>query len=251
MPDITDPKQLSDPARRALADLILALADTKRWLGIRYAEWCDSAPALEAAVAASAMAQDELGHSRALLPLLQDFPEIDPGIPNEAPRETYSSIAYLDQPFSTWNTFVVANLLLGEALTIALEAARQSSYVPLRTRAGKILEEERFHWLHGEGWFKRLAADPKDAERVELAQRVEEMLPHALCWFGRDETNALMHEKILDASADELRARFLTQVAPLIAKSQAASLVKNENGHWLYCGTLPWNKFDAATRRIE
>lgn len=250
MTDISDPKQLPDSARRALADFILALADTKRWLGIRYAEWCDSAPALEAAVAASAMAQDELGHSRALLPLLKDFPEVDPGIPGEAPREKYSAIAYLDQPFSTWNTFVVANLLLGGALTIALEAARQSSYVPLRTRAGKILEEERFHWMHGEGWFKRLAADPKDAERIELAQRVEKMLPHALCWFGRAETDTLVHEKILDAGADELRVRFLSRTAPLIAKTKAAELVKMENGHWQYCQPLLWDHFDAITRRL-
>ena len=249
MTDITDPKQISDQSRRALANFILALADTKRWLGIRYAEWCDSAPALEAAVAASAMAQDELGHSRALLPLLKDFPDVDPGIPNEAPREKFSSIAYLDQPFSTWHTFVAANLLLGGALTIALEAARESRFVPLRTRAGKILEEERFHWMHGEGWFKRLAADPK--ESIELAQRVDEMMPHALCWLGRAETNALVDEKILDASADELRARFLDQVAPLIAKTKAADLVKNENAHWQYCRALPWSVFDTVTRRIE
>lgn len=238
MTDLTDPKQLPAPARHALANFILALADTKRWLGMRYAEWCDSAPALEAAVAASAMAQDELGHARALLPLLKDFPEVDPGIAGEAPREKFSSIAYLDQPFSTWNTFVAANVLLGEALTIALEAARQSSFIPLRTRAVKILEEERFHWLHGEGWFKRLAIDPK--ESIELAQRVDEMLPHALCWFGRDETDALAAEKILDARADELRARYLARVTPLIAKTNAAALAR----------ALPWDKFDATARRI-
>ena len=249
MADITDPKQLSDEARHALANFILALADTKRWLGIRYAEWCDSAPALEAAVAASAMAQDELGHSRALLPLLKDFPQVDQGIPNEAPREKFSSIAYLDKSFATWHTFVAANLLLGGALTIVLEAARESSYVPLRTRAGKILEEERFHWLHGEGWFKRLAVDTK--ESIELAQRVEEILPHALCWFGRDESDVLVREKILDASVDELRARFLQRATPLIAKTPAADRVQFENGVWQYRGALPWAKFDAVTRRIE
>lgn len=247
--DITDPKQLPDSPRRALADFILALADTKRMLGIRYAEWCDGAPALEAAVAASAMAQDELGHSRALLPLLKDFAEVDPNIPDEAPREIYSSVAYLDQPFSTWQTFVAANILIGEALTIALDAARNSRYVPLRTRAVKILEEERFHWLHGEGWFKRLAVDAK--EGIELATRVEEILPQALCWFGRDETNTLAREKILDAGADELRGRFLNRVGPLVGKSQAAHLVRIENGRWQSGSGLPWARYDAVTRRVE
>src|SRR5512142_2856324 len=176
--DVSDPRQFPDDVRHALAEFILAVADTKRLLGIRYAEWSDGAPALEASVAASAMAQDELGHSRALLPLLKDFPEVDPGIPEEMPRETYSAVAFLDTPFSIWVTFVAANVLIGEALTIALEAARHSCYLPLRTRAVKILEEERFHWLHGEGWFKRLASHEK--EGAELATRTEQIMPQAL-----------------------------------------------------------------------
>ena len=244
--DIFNPNELDTAPRRALADFILALADTKRVLGIRYAEWCDGAPTLEASVAASAMAQDELGHSRALLPLLKDFSDVDPGIPDEAPREEYYAVAFLDKPFSTWTTFVAANLLIGGALTVALEAARASRYVPLRTRAGKILEEERFHWLHGEGWFKRLAADGK--ESVELATRVDEILPQALCWFGRAEDNLLARERILDAGADELRARFLNRAGALLEKSQAARL---DNGRWRYSGALPWARFDPATRRVN
>jgi 1,2-phenylacetyl-CoA epoxidase catalytic subunit len=249
MTGISNPKEFSDTPRRALADFILALADTKRFLGIRYAEWCDGAPTLEASVAASAMAQDELGHSRALLPLLKDFPEVDPAIPDEAPRGKYSAVAFLDKPFATWHTFVAANLLIGGALTIALEAARASRYVPLRTRAGKILEEERFHWMHGEGWFKRLAADGK--ESIELAARVEEILPQALCWFGRAEDDSLARENILDAGADELRARFLDRAGALLEKSRTAHLVRVENGAWRYDGALPWARFDAVTRRVN
>ncbi len=44
--------------------LVGSLADNKAALGRRYAEWAVSAPTLESAVAAAAMAQDELGHSR-------------------------------------------------------------------------------------------------------------------------------------------------------------------------------------------
>jgi phenylacetate-CoA oxygenase PaaI subunit len=249
MTGITDPKEFDAAPRAALAKFILALADTKRMLGIRYAEWCDGAPTLEASVAASAMAQDELGHSRALLPLLKDFPDVDLSIPNEAPRERYSAIAFLDQPFATWPTFVAANLLIGGALTVALEAARESRYVPLRTRAGKILEEERFHWLHGEGWFKRLAADTK--EGLDLAENVEMILPQALCWFGRAEGDWLAREKILDASAEELRAEFSSRAGALIEKSQAAQVVRRHNGTWQYVNALPWTRFDPVTRRVE
>lgn len=246
--EITNPKQFDDATRRALADFILALADTKRWLGLRYAEWSDSAPALEASVAASAMAQDELGHSRALLPMLKDFPEVDPDIPEEAPRKKYSSIAFLDTEFKTWPTFVAANALIGTALTEALESARESRYVPLKTRAVKILEEERFHWIHGEGWFKRLAVDAK--EGLELSFQIEEILPQTLCWFGHAENDPLVRDKILDANADELRSRYLTRIGPLLSKSQAAHLVKIEGGRWQFAHSLSWGRFDPATRRV-
>ena len=55
----------------AAASLVGSLADNKAALGTRYAEWAVSAPTLESAVAAAAMAQDELGHSRSTYPVLK------------------------------------------------------------------------------------------------------------------------------------------------------------------------------------
>ncbi|TMD74161.1 MAG: hypothetical protein E6I97_15840 [Chloroflexi bacterium] len=48
----------------ALFAVLSSLADNKQAVGRRYAYWCNGAPALEAAVAAAAMTQDELGHAR-------------------------------------------------------------------------------------------------------------------------------------------------------------------------------------------
>ncbi|HEV3310642.1 MAG TPA: Phenylacetic acid catabolic protein, partial [Chloroflexota bacterium] len=64
-------------ADSALFSLIQRLADNKYWLGRRYAEWCTAAPTLESAVAASAMAQDEIGHARSHYPLFRQFTGID------------------------------------------------------------------------------------------------------------------------------------------------------------------------------
>src|SRR3954471_13366011 len=54
-----------------MASLVASLADNKAALGRRYAEWAVSAPTLESAVAAAAMAQDELGHARSTYPVLK------------------------------------------------------------------------------------------------------------------------------------------------------------------------------------
>ena len=61
---IEAPSSLAPETRRALYALLSSLADNKYVLGRRYAEWCTGAPMLESAVAAAAMAQDELGHAR-------------------------------------------------------------------------------------------------------------------------------------------------------------------------------------------
>ncbi|MBV9581467.1 MAG: phenylacetate-CoA oxygenase subunit PaaI [Chloroflexi bacterium] len=62
--------------RAPMFGMLRSLADNKYVLGRRYAEWwwCTGAPLLESAVAAAAMAQDELGHARSFYPLLRGFP---------------------------------------------------------------------------------------------------------------------------------------------------------------------------------
>ena len=59
-----------DAATATMISLIGSLADNKSALGRRYGEWAVSAPTIESAVAAAAMAQDELGHARSTYPVL-------------------------------------------------------------------------------------------------------------------------------------------------------------------------------------
>src|SRR5207249_10839814 len=72
-------------------------------------------------------------------------------------RTLHYSLAYLDRDFAGWADFVATNFLFDTALTTFFEAAQQSSYEPLRQRARKIVQEERIHEMHGEGWVRRLA----------------------------------------------------------------------------------------------
>src|SRR3954466_14209802 len=72
-------------ALSALVNLILVLADNKYFLGRRLSQWCPGGPSLESAVAAAALAQEELGHARALYPLLEAMPVTEaPAPPSRA-----------------------------------------------------------------------------------------------------------------------------------------------------------------------
>ena len=118
----------------ALFGVLSSLADNKQAIGRRYAYWCNGAPALEAAVAAAAMTQDELGHARTLYPLLEDFTqaEADPRQVEPTTRTLRYSVTALDADFAGWSDFVATNFLLDSALTTFFEAAQDFK---LRTAA--------------------------------------------------------------------------------------------------------------------
>src|ERR671929_227614 len=64
------PEDVRGETREALAELLLALADDEFVLGYWDSEWTGIAPVLEEDVAYSSIAQDEIGHARALYELL-------------------------------------------------------------------------------------------------------------------------------------------------------------------------------------
>src|SRR5579872_3527449 len=168
----------------ALFGLIQRLADNKYFLGQRYAEWCTAAPTLESAVAAAAMAQDEIGHARSFYPLLKEIAgDHAPNPQLEAETRTdFANAPFLDIPFEGWTDFIAANLLFDTALTVLLESATDSSFNPLAQRARRILEEEPLHWLHAEGWTRRLASKGPRV-RSALQSSFSRVTPDTLAWF--------------------------------------------------------------------
>ena len=204
--------------RPELTRLVVNLADNKYFLGRRYAEWCSSAPTLEAAVAAAAMAQDEIGHARSLYPLWRDLSgeDVEP-----EQRTEYTNAPFLDGAFEGWTDFVAANFLFDTAMTVLLGAA-DGSFTPLAQRARRMLEEEQLHWLHGEGWTRRLPAKGA-AVRDELVRSLARVSPDALSWFDVA-APVLMDEGVLLAGAEALRERFRGQVNAVLATAGLPSV---------------------------
>lgn len=185
------------------AALVASLADNKYGLGRRYAEWCTGAPALEAAVAAAAMAQDEVGHARSLYPLLRDLAGDSPEHEPET-RTSFEHVPFLREPFSDWLDFVAANFVFDTALSTLLEAAADSDLQPLAQRARRILEEERLHWLHAEGWMRRLLSAPSSVASA-LRSRCHVVLLEADDWLTVASPE-LVEASVLSADANVLRS---------------------------------------------
>ncbi len=241
----------------ALFALLSSLADNKQAIARRYAYWSNGAPALEAAVAAAAMTQDELGHARTLYPLLGDFAqsEADPVQVDPVTRTLHYHLSYLDNDFQGWSDFVATNFLLDSALTTFFEAAQNSSYEPLSQRARKVIQEERVHFVHGEGWVRRLAK-LGGAVRASIVASLARLWNETLCWFGPNDdpgTQRLYQEGILDASPDELRSRYLQKIMPTLSGLDINVPVSFNatTKTWEPIHELPWSAWDSTSRRLE
>jgi 1,2-phenylacetyl-CoA epoxidase catalytic subunit len=170
-----------DQATATMISLVGSLADNKGALGRRYGEWAVSAPTIESAVAAAAMAQDELGHARSTYPVLaklgvtRDDDGLDAGHP----------LPLLAHELPDWASFIAANLVADGIFTTFVASARESSIEPLAQRAQKILQEEGAHKLHAEAWAKRIARGA-GSDLELLLERIEQMWAQASRWPGPD-----------------------------------------------------------------
>lgn len=241
-------------ALSALVNLVLVLADNKYFLGRRVSEWCPGGPSLESAVAAAAIAQEELGHARALYPLLDEMPLTEAPAPLQSgtERQRRYSVGFLEERLPTWPHLVAALALVDTALSTMFDALTDSRYEDLRKRAARIPGEERFHRKYSDGRVRDLVRT--EGGRRALQERVDELLPEMLCWFGPSGERGveeLKREGLLALDSDGLRQSYLDSIAPLLQDSGIDLHVVREGDRWTYQEELPWDRWNQLQRRLE
>ena len=233
-----------DEGLAALVNVVVVLADNKFFLGRRFSEWLSGGPSLESAVALAAIAQEELGHARALYPLLEEMPLVDtPGpLQRGAERERKYCMRVLSEPWDWWADVVAALILVDPALTVLFRALERSRYDDLRQRAARVPGEEAFHRKYADGRVRDLART--DGGRATLQRRIDAMLPEVLMWFGPSAepgVEALKSQGLLGLGNDEMRETFISDVGPVL----------EENDLRLEAGELPWERWNSLQRRID
>lgn len=233
-----------------LAALLLSLADNKRLLGMRYAQWLLGAPTLEAGIACSAMAQDEWGHSRIVYAMLKDLGHDPAHLEHRREAGEYLNSELLDRPPTEWVSLVALNFLLDTALSVQIESLRESRFEPLHYKVRKMLEEERFHFEHGRGWVARIAET--EGGREALAESFPGAWKACLRWFGRPGDSLVVRLReggIADAEPEELRARWLSRVGPIVTGA-GLDLARSEgDGSWLSSLEVDWEEWSPSRRR--
>jgi ring-1,2-phenylacetyl-CoA epoxidase subunit PaaC len=142
--------------------LLLEIADDELILGWRDSEWTGIAPLLEEDVAFSSIAQNEIGHARALYELVarKRGTTADELAFDRSP-EDYRCSALVERRFLDWEKTIARHYLYEEADAKRLERLKESDNEEIAGLAAKIDREEAYHRMHAQMWFDRLKDEPR------------------------------------------------------------------------------------------
>ncbi len=166
---------------------LLEIADDELILGWRDSEWTGIAPLLEEDVAFSSIAQNEIGHARALYELVagEQGTTADELAFDRAPEE-YRCTRLVELRLLDWEKTIARHYLYEQADAARLEQLKQSDDAEIAGLAAKIDREEAYHRMHAQMWFDRLKDEPR------FTAALDELRP--LLDGGRDEHSSELAE---------------------------------------------------------
>jgi ring-1,2-phenylacetyl-CoA epoxidase subunit PaaC len=150
------------------AQRLLQIADDELVLGWRNSEWTGIAPFLEEDVAFSSIAQNEVGHARALYELAarELGSSADELAFDRAPDE-YSCAQLVERRFvPDWARTIARHWLYENADALRIDALKSSDDPEVAGLAAKIDREEAYHRIHADMWSDRLHGDQRFQDAV-------------------------------------------------------------------------------------
>jgi ring-1,2-phenylacetyl-CoA epoxidase subunit PaaC len=165
-------------------ELLLGLADDELVLGWRDSEWTGIAPVLEEDVAFSSIAQNEIGHARAIYQLLAE--DADALAFDRSPEEYRSSQLVELRFVPDWARTIARRVLYEAADELRLRRLMASDDPAVAGLAAKIDREEAYHRMHAELWRERLRDEPR------YLAAVDELFPYLLAMAEPDDHEPLI-----------------------------------------------------------
>ena len=163
-------------------ELLLGLADDELVIGWRDSEWTGIAPLLEEDVAFSSIAQNEIGHARAVYELLADDAD---ALAFDRPPDEYRCAPLVELRLLDWAHTIARRWLYETADEIRIAALLGDADSRVAGLAAKINREEAYHRMHAEMWRERLADTP------QFQAAVDELWPYALGVLPPEQRSAL------------------------------------------------------------
>jgi ring-1,2-phenylacetyl-CoA epoxidase subunit PaaC len=163
------------------AQELLELADDELVLGWRNSEWTGIAPFLEEDVAFSSIAQNEIGHARALYQLAADeLGTTADELAFDRKPEEYRCSRFVElRLVPDWARTIARHYLYEDADERRIRSLMESGDPEVAGLAATIDREEAYHRKHAQMWFDRLRDEPRFVAAVdELRPLLDERGEH-------------------------------------------------------------------------
>jgi ring-1,2-phenylacetyl-CoA epoxidase subunit PaaC len=192
----------------SVREQLLEIADDELILGWRNSEWTGIAPFLEEDVAFSSIAQNEIGHARALYALVaEELGTTADEVAFDRSPDDYRCAQLVELRRLDWAPTIARHYLYETADALRIEALKHSDDADVAGLAAKIDREEAYHRMHAEMWIDRLQATEEGARRLHEA--MDELWPYAL---------GVLDDDLRPAWVEQVRARLavdLPEVEPV------------------------------------
>jgi len=190
---------------------LLGLADDELVLGWRDSEWTGIAPLLEEDVAFSSIAQNEIGHARAVYELLAGADGDADALAFDRKPEEYRCAPLVELHLLEWAHTIARRWLYEVADEIRITALKDDSDSAVAGLGAKIDREEAYHRMHAEMWHDRLRDEPRFRKAVEelwpyaVGMLPEELRPELAVRTGLDlPSNTVLQGKERGSHTEEL-----------------------------------------------
>jgi 1,2-phenylacetyl-CoA epoxidase catalytic subunit len=215
---------------------MLCIADTDWVLGHWYIKVMLNGRSLTDCTAFAGMAQDTLGHTRALFRFLEDefdLPEHQLEFGRQ-PNQIHD-MEMLSAPPENWGDFLLTSFIAEGAIWQMLNTFRASTHPGVAGMVAHFGKELYFHRLGLEGWLKSAT----DEDRSNMQDALNNRLPLALRWFddaARSANDELASSGLRSTSVVDAKAAFIeTTVSKLLIALEiddTTSLTTDEQVDW-------------------
>jgi ring-1,2-phenylacetyl-CoA epoxidase subunit PaaC len=168
------------------AQLLLEIADDELILGWRDSEWTGIAPSLEEDVAFSSIAQNEIGHARALYELAaRDLGTTADELAFDRDPGEYRCAPLVELHRLDWAHTIARHWLYETADELRLAALKASADAEVAGLAAKMDREETYHRMHAQMWADRFRNERR------FLDAVDSLWPYALGVLPATQRDAL------------------------------------------------------------
>ena len=191
--------ELEQQFHAPMINVLLCVADDKLFLGHRNSDWTGIAPILEADIAFSSLAQDDIAHASAFYDLIssitgQDSDQI--AFSRKVNEYRCADIVTKSDQFN-WAAAIARQFYCNVYDYLRLQRLGNATWAPLASLAKRIFAEQAIHVDHVSTWIDHLGKGNADS-KVRMQEALDDFAPYAsMLSEAPDGINALFEGGIL------------------------------------------------------